>query len=212
MRSLIGILARLQAPEASIVMPTKYFLGLIGQAMGNLAQVVSIPGSADAPVTYFANGYASADQPPIPSGTAQLSSPTRTIGSTITTGSHLAGYLIQAVGMYCADVTGDGPEWQAAFYEVASAGSGTLAFQTTAEIAAVEAFWNENPNFSNAILKPLTTYVIAVQNKGTGNTVKHSSGSANAFGFFTSTYGSFPDPSTWTANGQYSLYVRTVAA
>ncbi len=122
-------------------MPTKYFLGLIGQAMGNLAQVAPIPGIADALVTYFANGYASVAQPSIPSGTQQLSSPTRTIGSTITTGSHLAGYLVQAVGMYCADVEGTDPEWQAAFYTAA----GVLVLQCTAEQAA-----DQNPSLPGA--------------------------------------------------------------
>ncbi len=185
-----------------------YLLGLLGLGTSNLAQIAAIPGGDDAPTTYFANGYASAAQPPIPSGTQQLSSPTRTIGSTIATGSHLPGYRVQAVGMYCADVEGTDPEWMAAFYTT----DGVLAFQCTAGQAAIEAFWNENTNFSNAILQSLTTYVIAVQNKGVGNTVKHSSGSANSFGTFTSAYGTFPDPSTWTANGQYSLYVRTVAA
>ncbi len=191
----------------------RFLRGQLGKGTSNLAQILSTPGTADAPRLYFANDGATVDQPPpIPGLTWQFSSPTRTIGCTIVTGSHLPGYVLQAVGMYCPDVEGTDAEWQAAIYEVTGAHAGALVAQTTAEVEAMLTFWNENTNFSGEILKPLTQYAIAVQNKGAGNTVEHSGGSANPFGTLVSVYGTFPATTSWTANGQYALYVRTIAA
>ncbi len=191
----------------------RFLRGQLGKGTSNLAQILAIPGPADAPQLYFANNYAGVDQPPpIPAGIGEFSIPIKTIGSTIMTGSHLPGYVLLAIGLYCLDVEGTDAEWQAAIYEVTGAHAGALVFQTTAEVEATETFWNENTNCGNAILKPLTQYVIAVQNKGVGNTVVHSSGSANPFGSLASVYGTFPSTTSWTANGQYSLYIRTIAA
>lgn len=203
----------------------RYLIGTLGQATSNLAQILPIPGSAQALTTYYAHGYAAAALPPVPTGPTEFFTPvlafgphgleTGTIGSTIVTGSHLAGYVLHAVGLYIRDLGVNDPQWQAALYEVTGTHAGLMAFQCTAEIAtSVANAWNENPNFSAlAVLKPNTEYVIAVQNKGTENGTVTTVAQSNPLGNFGSLYGTFQDPtSTWLTGGEYALYIRVQPA
>ncbi len=190
----------------------RYLIGTLGKSTSNLAQILPIPGENDAPQSYLSAGYDS-DVPPTPTGGQETSSDTLTVGTTFRTGSHLAGYALNAVGMWCDERPNGDPQWLAAIYEITGAHTATLVTKTIIDEIATEQGWNTTGNFPGAdILKPLTNYVVAVQNRTSDVVLLKTAGAANAFSTFASSYSDFPDPSAWSAGGHYGLYVFVTAA